>query len=71
MKVQADEVNGVYEVKAFDNDNQGLLFSPSLPYSLFKACLKESGMGTLACDLSDEEVKIIDDEYGINRIEGR
>ena len=66
MKVQADEVNGIYEVENFNCE-----FADIIPYSLFKACLKESGMGTLACDLSDEEVRIIEEEYGINRIEGR
>jgi hypothetical protein len=63
MKVQADAVNGIFEVSEFDGE--------PMPYDVFIKCLKDCTGEALECNLTDKQAKYLDESYGIRRSHSR
>ena len=61
MKVQADNVNGIYEVSDFDG-------SPC-PYQIFVKCILDCEDGeVLECELTGEQSSYLEGLYGIKNL---
>ena len=61
MKVQADNFNGIFEVDSFEG--------VAMEYRTFKSALKQNDdNSTLECELTENQVNILDEEYGIKRM---
>lgn len=63
MKVQANTIDGIYEVAEFDMDDSSVMFSDT-----FVRCLSNGFDGDIATNLTFDEVEKLDKEYGIKRL---
>jgi hypothetical protein len=63
MKVQANTINGIYEVTEFDMDESSVMLS-----NTFIRCLDSGFDGDIATNLNFEEVEKLDKEYGIKKL---